>query len=129
MRFVVFIGLLLINFVSIASEQLAVTGEFRLNLPKRFSSAQVLLVLRPSTKDSLNTRIALQSDVLKDGQKIPILLQYKQADVDSEMSYSIDVFVRELITEEQHLIAKNSFLLDKLNKINIAINIAPQPIE
>lgn len=112
-----------------AYEQLAVTGEFRLDLPERFSSAQVLLVLRQSTDNSLNKKIAFQSGILKDGQKIPIFLEYDPAEIDSEMSYSINVFVRELLTEKQALIAKDSFLLDKLNKIYIAINIAPQPIE
>jgi len=124
-----FIGFLLISFIGIADETLAVKGEFRLGLPRPFSSAQVLFVLRQSGDEGKQNALAYQSNIVKDGQKLSINLEYDRAKVDFEKQYNIDVFVRELLTEEQRLILKDSFLLDTFNNIYIAINVPPQPIE
>ncbi len=124
MRFFLFIELLLISFICVAGESAVIKGEFRLGLPKQFSSAQVLFVLRPAGA-SLDAGLAFQTVILKDGQKVPINLEYDIAKFSLDKQYKIDVFVRELLTEDQRLISKDSFLLNSLNKLYIAIQIPP----
>ncbi len=129
MRFFLLSGLFLISFISVSGESATIKGEFRLGLPKQFSSAQVLFVLRLADDDSLDSGLAFQSEVLKNGQKVSIDLEYDIADVNSDKQYKIDVFVREVVTEEQRLILKDSFLLGSLDKIYIAIQVPPEHID
>jgi len=117
------------SFIAIADEALAVKGEFRLGLPRQFSSVQVLFVLKLSGDGSAQNALAYQSNIVKNGQKVSINLEYDRAKVDFDKQYKIDIFVRELLTEGQRLILKDSFLLDTFNEIYIAIQVPPEPIE
>ena len=132
MRFILFIGLLLINSISLANKQQAVKGEFRLELPKQFAAAQVLFVLTEIGKERSKRAIAYQTEILKDGQKIPIILQYDPAKINLENQYNIDVFVREL-SDKQKLIAKYSspILSSDISEkqILIVLKVPPEPVD
>ena len=123
---------MLINFVSLADKPQAVKGEFRLELPKQFTAAQVLFVLTEIGKERSKRAIAYQTEILKDGQKIPIILQYDPAKINLENQYKIDVFVREL-SDKQKLIAKHSspILSSDISEkqILIVLKVSPEPVD
>jgi len=133
LRFFLLIWLLFVSLVSIGADFSAVEGEFRLQLPKQFSSAQVTFSLKELVKGNWKQTLATQIENLNNGQRKTILLKYAPDDINSKRQYVVDVVVRDN-GREHGVLSKGSFPLQvsvsgQFDDIYIAIKVPAEPFE
>lgn len=130
MRIFLLIGLILHCVAAIGAHLNVVAGEFRLLLPKRYSSAQVTFELKEISAGYSAYTLAVQADEYTNGEQKTFALKYSPRANAKEKQYSVDIKVRE--TAGNKILAEASFPLESLDqpdKLNILIQVPADPIE
>jgi len=133
LKFFLLIWLLFASLVCIGADSLAVKGEFRLQLPKQFSSAQVTFTLQELVKGNRKQTLATQIENLNNGQRKSILLKYAPDVINSKRQYMVDIVVRDN-SREHGVLSKGSFPVQvsasgQFDDIYIAIKVPDEPFE